>query len=250
MDTYFRLELQRMRRNLRYMFFTALYPVIIYLFFSNVGNSDSSKPGGDLVAGVHVQAYIMVSMAVFGACGAAIAISGFISQEREQGWTRQLRLTPLPPWCYVTSKIVNGLLVALLSVFLVFIAGAAVNGVDLSAGRWLESYGLLFLGVLPFTALGVFLGYLATGPAGRPVMIFTWMGLSLFGGLWVPVTQLPDVMANIAHALPSYQMANLAWKTLADQAPTVGGIAVLLVWTLVFIGLAAWRYRRDALRPA
>ena len=245
MRSYFRYELTRLLRNGRYVFFTIAYPVILYLFFSHVGGGGKGTAGG-----IAISAYVMVSMAVFGASGAAIGIAAQIANERDTGWTRQLRLTPLPSWGYVTAKIVSGLAIAVCAFGLVFAVGGIVEGVSLPLGHWLTIAGMLLVALIPFAALGVFLGYLASGTAGRAAMMFPWLLLSLFGGLWMPISTMPTVMADVAHGLPTFQMANLAWRSLAGQSPTTESVLVLAAWTVGLVALAGWRYRRDSVRPA
>ena len=246
MRSYFQYELTRLLRNGRYVFFTIAYPVILYLFFSHVGGGTEGGTSG----GISAAAYVMVSMAVFGASGAAIGIAAQIANERDTGWTRQLRLTPLPPWGYVVAKIVSGLAIAVCAFGLVFAVGGFAEGVQLPLQHWLTIAGMMLVSLIPFAALGVLLGYVASGTAGRAAMMFPWLLLSLFGGLWMPVSTMPHVMAEVAHGLPTFQMADLAWRSLAGKAPSTQSMMVLAVWTVGLVALAGWRYRRDAVRPA
>jgi ABC-2 type transport system ATP-binding protein len=88
-------DINRLRRNRRYLLFTVGLPVILYLI---VGKTASSAYG------VGFAAYYMVAMATLG--GFAGALNGNairISEERKVGWIRQLRLTPLPASCFTWS---------------------------------------------------------------------------------------------------------------------------------------------------
>jgi ABC-2 type transport system permease protein len=167
-----------------------------------------------------------------------------ISAEREAGWTRQLRLTPLPGWAYVTGKIATAAVTAAVSIGLVFAVAAVAGGAE-SLGHTLLAALVLLLGMAPFAALGVFFGYLAVGQANRPIMMFSWMGLSILGGLWFPLDGLPQVVRSISELTPTYQLADLARGALVGEAPTMTGLAVLAVWTMLAGGFAAWRYRAD-----
>ena len=82
-------EISRLRRNKRYLIFTVALPVMFYLIFGK------SQTKGN---GVSFSAYYMVGMAAFGALSGAFNNNTIrISQERKDGWIRQLRLTPLRP---------------------------------------------------------------------------------------------------------------------------------------------------------
>ena len=103
--TYLLTELRRVYRNPRYLFFTIGVPVILFLV---IGNAFEGK-----LFGVSAQTWYMVNMGVFGATGAVLGIGARIADERDRGWNRQLRLTPLPPLGYVMGKVLTGMLVAL-----------------------------------------------------------------------------------------------------------------------------------------
>jgi ABC-2 type transport system permease protein len=238
MRTYFLTELRRIVRSRKVLALTAAYPAVLYLVIGPTFDDGSSQ------GGISVRSYVMVSMALFGATGSALAVSGVISAEREGGWTRQLRLTPLPGWAYVTGKIATALVSAAVSIALVF-AVAALTGGGGTVSHTLLAAVVLLIGMAPFAALGVFFGYLAVGQANRPLVMFSWMGLSILGGLWFPLDNMPQVVRSISEVTPTYQLADLSRRALAGDVPTMNGLAVLAAWTVLASALAAWRYRAD-----
>ena len=89
-------EVLRIRRNKRYLIFTVALPVMFYLIFAKTSTATAY--------GVGFKAFYMVGMASFGAFSGAFNNNAIrISQERKDGWIRQLRLTPLPANAYVVS---------------------------------------------------------------------------------------------------------------------------------------------------
>src|SRR5262249_9729612 len=113
-----KLELARALRNKKFLFFSVLYPSIIYLIFSS--SSGSNEKVSD--TGLTVATYLMVSMASFGALTAVLmGNSERIAKERESGWVRQLRLTPLPGRGYVLAKTASAAVVSLPSIVMVFV---------------------------------------------------------------------------------------------------------------------------------
>lgn len=241
MRNYFLTELRRVIRNKKVVALTAAYPTVLYLVIG------PSFDDGSMQDGVSVRSYVMVSMALFGATGAALAVSGVISAEREAGWTRQLRLTPLPGWVYVTSKVAAAVLSAAVAIILVFVVARATGGGAVGAAHLITAAAILLVGMLPFAALGVFFGYLAVGQAGRPIMMFSWMGLSILGGLWFPLDNMPLAVQDISKVTPTYQLAAMSRDALTGALPTAIGLGVLLGWTLLASGLAAWRFRADTI---
>ena len=79
----------------------------------------------------------MVSMAAYGMIGASLSNAVPIAQERASGWTRQLRITPLPAPAWIATKLAVAYLTALPSLVLVGLAAVLVNHVSLPAGTWL-----------------------------------------------------------------------------------------------------------------
>ena len=90
--TLLRIELLRVLRNRRTMIFTLVMPAVFYLIFG-VSQSYADQDAGR----GNVAAYIMISMAAYGAMIASTGGGAMVATERAQGWSRQLRLTPLSP---------------------------------------------------------------------------------------------------------------------------------------------------------
>ena len=231
MSAYVRLELARALRNPVGMTMLTVFPLLLFLLWAKV-----------LTVAPPAQA--MVSMATYGAMGGAMFVGGAIAMERTGGWLRQLAVTPLPAHGYVTAKLLGAAAGVLPSILVVLAAGALLGGVRLPAGTWAALVPLIWAGVLPFAALGVAFGYTFRGQLASLAMMIVYFGLSVLGGLWVPVTSMPAGMRALAEYSPTYQVGSLGWRALEGEPPTGLSLAVLAGWTLVFVALALWRYRR------
>src|SRR5215469_12336255 len=106
-------EVTRLRRNRRYLLLTIAFPVMLYLF---VGRNNTTAYG------VSFRAFYMVAMATFGAFNNNTIR---ISQERKEGWIRQLRLTPLPAGGYVVAKLLASMLTSVPAIAIVFVLGSS-----------------------------------------------------------------------------------------------------------------------------
>ncbi|MFE7760304.1 ABC transporter permease [Streptomyces sp. NPDC057438] len=242
MNSLIKLELTRALRNRRSMFFSVLYPSLLFLLIA--GNASSTEKLGD--TGLTLPTYMMVSMASFGALTAVLmGNSERIAKEREGGWVRQLRLTPLPGRGYVFAKTAGAAAVSLPSIVIVFLVAATVKGVRLDAWQWLALTGAIWAGSLVFAALGVAIGYLATGDAVRPITMIVYFGLSMLGGLWMPTTTFPEWLQEIAKWVPTHAYAALGQAVEQSRAPHAGDVALLAVYFALFAGGAAWLYRKD-----
>ncbi|MER5446157.1 ABC transporter permease [Streptomyces sp. NPDC002766] len=242
MNSLIKLELTRALRNRRFLFFSVIYPSVIFLLVSNqTGNVDGS--------GLSVAKYVMVSMASFGALTAVLmGNSERIAKEREGGWVRQLRLTTLPGRGYVLAKTAGAAVISLPSIVVVFLVAAAVKDVRLDAWQWIALTGAIWAGSLVFAALGVAIGYLASGDAVRPITMIVYFGLSILGGLWMPSSTFPGWLQDIAKWLPTHAYAALGRAIEQSQAPHAQDIAILVAFFLLFAGGAAWLYRKDTLK--
>ncbi|MFJ1651556.1 ABC transporter permease [Streptomyces sp. NPDC088337] len=245
MNSLIRLELTRALRNRKFLFFSVLYPSILFLIIAGKADGLTKVDG----TGLTVPTYMMVSMASFGALTAVLmGNSERIAKERESGWVRQLRLTSLPGRGYVLAKTAGAAVVSLPSIVVVFVVAAAVKQVRLEAWQWLALTGAIWAGSLVFAALGVAIGYLASGDAVRPITMIIYFGLSMLGGLWMPSTTFPQWLQNIAEWLPTHAYAALGRAIEESQAPHAKDLAILVVFFALFAGGAAWLYRKDTLK--
>lgn len=245
MNALIKLELARVLRNKKFLFFSVLYPAGIFLIFSSSSGSDQKVDG----TGLTVAAYLMVSMASFGALTAVLmGNSERIAKERENGWVRQLRLTPLPGRGYVLAKTASAAVASLPAIVVVFLAGAAIKHVRLDAWQWFALTGVIWAGSLVFAALGVAIGYLATGDAVRPITMIIYFGMSILGGLWMPSTTFPQVLQDIAKWLPTHAYAALGRAIEQSRTPSATDVAILAAYFVLFAGGAAWLYRKDTLK--
>ncbi|GGR55518.1 MULTISPECIES: ABC transporter permease [Streptomyces] len=245
MNSLIKLELVRALRNRKFLFFTVIYPSALFLLIAGNADSHTEVDG----TGLTLPTYMMVSMASFGALTATLmGNSERIAKERESGWVRQLRLTPLPGRGYVLAKTAGAAVVSLPSIVIVFAVAAVVKDVRLDAWQWLALSGAVWAGSLVFAALGVALGYLATGDAVRPITMIIYFALSMLGGLWMPTTTFPQWLQDIARWLPTHAYAALGRAIEQSQAPHAQDIAVLVVSFVLFAGGAAWLYRKDTLK--
>src|ERR1700759_756595 len=85
--TVLRIEVMRMLRNRRTIFFTLLFPAALFFAFGG------QKAWNDSAGHGNVAAYIMVSMAPYAAALTAASTGAMVAMERALGWSRQLRLT-------------------------------------------------------------------------------------------------------------------------------------------------------------
>lgn len=235
---YTRYELLRTFRNWRFFLFSLGFPLVLFFVIASP-NRNNHDFGG---TGVSAPLYYMISLASFGTMMSMISTGARIAGEREVGWTRQLRVTPLSPRAYLRAKVLTGYAMAGLSIVVLYISGAAL-GVRIPAGTWLGMTGLIAIGLLPFAALGIFLGHVLTVDSIGPAMGGSVSLLALVSGTWFPVTH--GFLHDIGQVLPSYWLVQAGRIAVHGHGWGTEGWIVIVAWALVLGLLAAWAYRRD-----
>lgn len=242
------IEIRRALRNRRYLMFSVGVPTAFYLLYTGVLSSGS--PADSTIGGTTWGAYFMVSMATYAAMVAALSGAIVIARERSSGWTRQLRVTPLPAAGYVAGKLLVAYVVTLPAIAAVVAAGITVNHVSLPMVSLVQMFVSIALGVLPFAALGLLIGYLFDADSAQGAMMVSLFGLAILGGLWAPISSFPESLATIGRMLPSFRLADLGRDAITGGSPDLADIAVLVVYTTVIGALAAWRYRTSEQRAS
>ena len=240
--TILRIELRRMVRNRRTIIFTLVMPVLLYLI---IGANDTY--GHDRAGSGNVSAYILISMAAYGAVLAATSGGAMVATERALGWSRQLRLTPLSPIAYIATKAVVALAFGALSVAAVNVVGKLNGKAEMPTHVWFAAALIAWGGSIVFGAFGLFMGYLLPSENVMQVLGPVLAGLAALGGLWFPIDS-DTTMGHISALTPIYGLAQLARWPLYGGAPHVGWILNLVVWLAVFVVGAAWRMSKDTAR--
>lgn len=234
--TYLRYEVLRTYRNRRFLMFSLAFPLILFLTVAGPHKNAT-------IIGIPFPLYYMTGMVAWGTMVAVISSGARIGSERQVGWTRQLRITPLPTWAYFAAKIFTGYLMALLSMLVLFSAGASI-GVHLALSQWFVMVGLLLVGLIPFSVLGIMFGHLLTTDSLGPAIGGTTSLFALLGGAYGPLVN-GGALLTVVKCLPSY------WLVIAGKTALGGGgwpaqaWIVIAVWTVATSALAVRVYQRD-----
>lgn len=228
-------EISRLRRNKRYLIFTVALPVMFYLFF---GKSTTTGYG------VSFAAFYMVGMATFGAFSGAFTNNTIrISQERKDGWIRQLRLTPLPASAYVVAKILASMVTTVPSIVIVFLLGRFYGDVQMPIWKWIVCALAIWVGTLIFAALAVAFGYKLDPDSVQPVAIVVFFAFSIFGGLWF---SLSGALQKFGEFTPTYQIVKITTDVIRTGSVALSNVIGIVIWFAIFVALATWAVRSTA----
>jgi ABC-2 type transport system permease protein len=183
-------------------------------------------------------AYAVLSVAFF-QFGVAMAI------ERSRPWEAYLRTLPAGALTRMTARAFSAAVFAAVAVAAVVAIAVPTTAPQLQPATWARLTFALVVGSLPFTLLGIALGYWLPPKGALPVANILYLSLSYAGGLWTGPTGLPHALEHISGLLPTRQWADVLWATvLGGTWPSRHWLA-LGAYTIVFGALAAWGYRRD-----
>ncbi|HEU5000448.1 MAG TPA: ABC transporter permease [Lapillicoccus sp.] len=220
---------------------TIVLPLMFYVIFGIAF-------AGELAGGVGMTTYLLATYGAFGVIGAALFGFGVsVAVERGQGWMRLKRVAPMPPLAYFVAKVLMSLAIATLIVLALFALGALLGGVRLGLPQWAALGLALVAGALPFSAMGLAFGYLV-GPNSAPAVLnVAWLPMAFASGLWIPIAELPPLVQSVAPFLPPYHFVQLALGTIgaSEGGSPITHAGAVLAFTVVFLLVAAWGYRRD-----
>ncbi|MGF3056933.1 ABC transporter permease [Microbacterium sp. YY-01] len=245
--TMLRIEALRQIRNPYTLTFTLGMPVAMYLLFGAGMDYGSMSAGNG-----NVSFYVMVSMAAYGTAVAMSSLTSLAASEAQQGWGRQLAMTPLGSAGYAATKLITAITFAVIALAAVYLAGILTGAEATEAWRWVATAGIILgVGVM-FGLYGLGVGLFFNPDASAALASITLTFFAFFGNVFMP---LDGVMLEIARFTPMYGFVALARWPLTEGVLTTGqtdsmGVVVLNIaaWLALFAVLVAVGVRRSRTR--
>ena len=232
-------------KNLRLRVYTASvlsFPIMFYVLFGLVLNSKQA------IGGTAIPTYLIATYGTFGVMGASLfGTAAGLASDRGLGWLQVKRASPMPPFAYFAAKVVTSMIFSAIIVLALFLLGVTLGGVRMPLADFARLLGTLVAGSLPFSAMGLALGYF-TGPNSAPATInLIYLPMSFCSGLWVPFMFLPKVVRQIALVLPPYHLSQLALGIVGAGLHESNAThwEVLLGFTMICLGVARIGFQRD-----
>lgn len=245
-------EVRRGRRTPEYFVGVVILPVILFAMFG-LPNAGDTLPGGTTVV-----ALIFVSFSCYGVVSQSLFSFGAeLATERQKGWLRRLRATPMPMWVYFAGKLAMNMIFTLTITAAMALLGQLGGDAAFDGPRLLRTGGVMLLGTLVFSPMGAAIAYLARPKAVSTIVNLVFLPLSFVSGFFFPLSQLPNILQDVAPFLPTYHFGQLAWTAMAPTSDVelfgvelIGGTAshllVLAGWFALCVSATVWGYRREA----
>jgi ABC-2 type transport system permease protein len=232
-------------KNLRLRLYTASvlsFPIMFYILFGLVLNTNQ------MIGTTRVPTYLIATYGTFGIMGASLfGTAAGLASDRGLGWLQVKRASPMPPFAYFVAKVVVSMAFSAIVVLSLFALGITLGGVRMPFLDFARLLGTLVFGSLPFSAMGLALGYFAGPNSAPPTINLVYLPMSFCSGLWVPFMFLPKIVQKVALAMPPYHLAQLALGVVgAGTRESVKAHWVVLAgFTMICFGIARIGFQRD-----
>lgn len=210
------------------------FPALFYVLFGvllNRGNANAAQ-------------YLLATYGVFGAMGTGLFAFGVsVAMERERGFLTYKRALPMPAGAYLLAKMAVAMVFSAITSVLLAVLASTLAGVSLHAGQWALLLMVNVVGVLPFCAMGLYIGSLVGGQGSPAVVNSLYLPMAFLSGLWLPLAMLPKIFTTIAPVWPSFHLAQIALQVVGrdTEGSLVVHLGVLVAVTVAFFVLARRR---------
>jgi ABC-2 type transport system permease protein len=214
----------------------AFFPAASMLFF--VVPFAGDDPAGATFA--------TASMVLFAVMTSSLFTYGVgVAEDRAQPWDPFTRTLPAGPASAFAGRILSGLTFMALSLLPVVIIGWLFTAATASWSGLLLALGAVILGAMPFTFMGLAIGYALPMKAALAVAQIIFFPLAFGGGLLSDPNHAPGFVQTIAPYLPTRGAAELLWAAVGDFDVSTTSMVSFAAWTVAMAALAAWAFRRD-----
>jgi len=242
MIAFLRFEITRTLRNARFLVMLIAFPVVLYLIYGTQQGTAQNLTIGTLV---------LVSMAVYSGMGSAMFATGpQLARERQSGWMRQLRVSPISTPAWFGVKLAQGILMIIPGLAVLLTVAVTTGHVHLTAAHLALLAGVLLAGAIPFCMLGLVIGLMFDGQTAQIAQMITLIALAFLGGIFIPWNNLPGGAQFAGQVLPSYHLAQLGWDSAGGLPLHASDAIVLAAWAAGLATVAMLRWRREATAAA
>ena len=242
----FRFDLLSFVRSRQARWATVLMPVLfLVIFIALFGNGMERLPSGAMV---RVATYYIPGLTAFGIISAAYSsLLVAVVRQRENGILKRRRATPIPAFVPIAGRALVAVVAAFFMCALLLAIGAVfydsplpthtIPGVALATAVGAATFCCIAFAVASFVR---------NADAAQPVVQLTLLPLSFISGIFVPLTNVPTWLANLASFFPARPLADalrLCFDPTTKGAGISGGdLLVLGAWAAGSLLVALLRF--------
>lgn len=233
----------------RYQFLEAVrFPLAVIgnLFFPALALLFFVVPQGAITSSAIASTAAVVQLGTFAIMSTCMFTHGAgVSEDRSKPFDTFVRALPARPGPRLAGRVLNGLFWCYLAVVPIVLIGALLTAASLTPVRALGAAVMVAAVAVPFTLLGLAIGYSMSTKASLAVVQCVLFPLAFAGGLFMPPEAFPDWLDRISLLLPSRAARDLVVQVTTGVEGSAWALPVLLAWTVVFAALAVWAVRSD-----
>ena len=213
-------------------------PVFLYILFSftMVSNLAQENPTVAVSFFSGFLIFAVTGPGLFG-FGTGLAI------ERQSGILNLKRAQPMPPGSCLIAKMITAVVCTGLTMAFLILAATIFGHLNMTAVQIVNIVLISMLGVLPFCAIGFFIGTLVSGTASIGVVNLIFFPMLYLSGMFFP---LPKIMEEWAWIWPTFHINQIIKNAMGVESQTAIWICILTLVgiTVFFTYLAARRFAR------
>jgi len=149
-------------------------------------------------------AFVLIGIAFFGYLGISMqGLSRVIRQGQTQGTLEALLVTQTSIPNIIMSSMIYPYIKATFNVVVYLLLGGLIFGVSMNNANIISALTILLLTITSFSGLGILsASFIIVFKQGDPIGWIIGAGSSLLGGLYYPISILPDWVKKISYLFP------------------------------------------------
>jgi ABC-2 type transport system permease protein len=240
----FRFEQKAFWRNPAAVFFTVMFPVVVFLILAIVFDGETVDVRGGVDATTYYVPAIM-TMSLISATMQSLAMTLVIA--REDGRLKRGRGTPMPSWVFIAGRVGNAIVVGLMMLVLLAAIGALLYGTAVPWDRIPAILVALVVGAASFCTLGIALtAAIPSQDAAAAIVNAILLPLYFLSGIFIPEDQLPSGVIAFADIFPVRHFFDAffdAYVPAGGSAISWDNLAIVALWGVVGLVLAIRFFR-------
>jgi ABC-2 type transport system permease protein len=249
----FRSDLLRFWRNPQSRYFTVLLPIVFLVIFEAIFKGRTVIEGRP----IGITVFYVPGIMTLGIISASfVNLTQAVVAQRESGELKRLRGTPLPASFVITSRATVGVVVAIVMSALLLTIGRIAYNVPIHSSTIPGLVVAVVVGAASFACIAFAVSTRITAAeAAAPATNLAVLPLYFISGVFVPESQIPKFLHDIALVFPIEHLAHavrVPFIHAHGAGVSAGDLLVVAAWGLAALLVAArtfqWSPRAAAIQ--
>jgi len=241
----FRAQNKLFLRNPFSAFFSLAFPVMFLLLFGSL-NSGGRIPELGNIRYIQFLAPGMLAFAVISTCYTGMVTS--VAINRDEGLLKRVRGTPLPPWVYITARILSAVWFSMVSAVVMVVVAVLLFHVEVIVRMLPAAVVTLLLAAACFCALGMAVAAVIPNGEAAPVIAnFTFFPVAFISDLFFPTAGAPAWVGTVGSIFPVKHFAVALENTfnpfVHGSGFQWGHLGIMALWTVAGVVVAVRLFR-------